>query len=96
MTAKLVYFYFLVILFHFFQEVHLYHFFSLSISILIYLSRSLSLDFDIINLKWVDPCYLVVVDVGERVHLIDIVQGDIAVENIRDMQLAYATTDFKV
>ncbi|VBB29510.1 unnamed protein product [Acanthocheilonema viteae] len=57
--------------------------------------RVLSLDFDLINLKWVEPCYLVVVDVDERIHMIDIVQGDIAMENIRDVQLAYATADFK-
>lgn len=49
-----------------------------------------------INLKWIEPCYLVVVDAGEKVHMIDTLQGDIAVENIRDVQLAYATADFKV
>lgn len=49
-----------------------------------------------INLKWIEPCYLIVVDVGEKIHMIDTVQGDIAVENIRDIQLAYATADFKV
>uniref|UniRef100_A0A0R3RHS6 Vps8 domain-containing protein n=1 Tax=Elaeophora elaphi TaxID=1147741 RepID=A0A0R3RHS6_9BILA len=57
--------------------------------------RVLSLNFDMINLKWVEPCYLVVVDVDERIHMIDTVQGDIAVENIRDIQLAYAAADFK-
>ncbi|CAG9535287.1 unnamed protein product [Cercopithifilaria johnstoni] len=57
--------------------------------------RVLLLDFDMINLKWVEPCYLVVVDADERIHMIDTVQGDIAVENIRDVQLTYATADFK-
>ncbi|KAM3723608.1 Vacuolar protein sorting-associated protein [Dirofilaria immitis] len=57
--------------------------------------RVLSMNFDMINLKWIEPCYLIVVDTDERVHMIDIVQGEIAVENIRDVQLTYATTDFK-
>ncbi|KAK6101739.1 Golgi CORVET complex core vacuolar protein 8 family protein [Brugia pahangi] len=55
----------------------------------------LSLDFDMINLKWVESCYLIAVDDVERVHMIETMQGDIAMENIRDIQLAYATADFK-
>ncbi|EJD76304.1 hypothetical protein LOAG_16732 [Loa loa] len=57
--------------------------------------RVLSLDFEMINLKWVEPYYLIVVDASEMIHLIDTVQGDTAVANIHDMQLAYATADFK-
>uniref|UniRef100_A0AAF5PPP8 Vacuolar protein sorting-associated protein 8 central domain-containing protein n=1 Tax=Wuchereria bancrofti TaxID=6293 RepID=A0AAF5PPP8_WUCBA len=55
----------------------------------------LSLGFDMINLKWVESCYLIAVDDVERVHMIDTMQGDIAIGNIRDVQLAYATADFK-
>nr|CDQ00097.1 Bm2704, isoform b [Brugia malayi] len=55
----------------------------------------LSLDFDMINLKWIESCYLIAVDDVERVHMIETMQGDIAMENIRDIQLAYATADFK-
>lgn len=49
-----------------------------------------------INLKWIEPYYTIIVDANERVHMIDTVQGDIAMENIRHVQLAYATADFKV
>ncbi|VDK61099.1 unnamed protein product [Onchocerca ochengi] len=57
--------------------------------------RVLSLDFGMINLKWIEPCYLIIMDSDERVHMVDIMQGDIAVENIRDVHLIYATADFK-
>uniref|UniRef100_A0A8R1Y1Z1 Vps8 domain-containing protein n=1 Tax=Onchocerca volvulus TaxID=6282 RepID=A0A8R1Y1Z1_ONCVO len=57
--------------------------------------RVLSLDFGMINLKWIEPCYMIIMDSDERVHMVDIMQGDIAVENIRDVHLIYATADFK-
>ncbi|VDN39910.1 unnamed protein product, partial [Gongylonema pulchrum] len=48
-----------------------------------------------IGLMWVEPYYLVIVDADEKVHLIDIMQGEVAVEDASAIQLAYGTADFK-
>uniref|UniRef100_A0A915PZI9 Vacuolar protein sorting-associated protein 8 central domain-containing protein n=1 Tax=Setaria digitata TaxID=48799 RepID=A0A915PZI9_9BILA len=57
--------------------------------------RVVCLDFGIINLKWIEPFYFLVVDASEKIHMVDTVQGDIAVEDIHNVQLVYATADFK-
>ncbi|VDN02696.1 unnamed protein product [Thelazia callipaeda] len=57
--------------------------------------RVLSLDYDLINLKWVEQYYLIAIDASERVHVIDPVQSDIAMEDICDVHLSYGTADFK-
>lgn len=49
-----------------------------------------------ISLMWIEPYYLIVVDADEKAHLIDIVRGEIVVEDISNVELAYGTADFKV
>lgn len=58
--------------------------------------RSFSLEFEMINLKWVDPFHLLALDSEERIHLIDISKGLIAQRDLSTVELVYGSADFKV
>uniref|UniRef100_A0A0M3IMQ5 Vps8 domain-containing protein n=1 Tax=Ascaris lumbricoides TaxID=6252 RepID=A0A0M3IMQ5_ASCLU len=57
--------------------------------------KSFSLEFEMINLKWVDPFHLLALDSEERIHLIDISKGEIAQRDLSTVELVYGSADFK-
>ncbi|KHN74752.1 Vacuolar protein sorting-associated protein 8 -like protein [Toxocara canis] len=57
--------------------------------------KSFSLDFEMINLKWVDPFHLLALDSEEKIHLIDISKGEIAERDLSTIELVYGSADFK-
>lgn len=67
-------------------------------SLKVYVFRSFQLKYDIINLKWIDSYRFLTIDPMEKVHLFDIERKDIieASMSISEMELIYATADFKV
>lgn len=58
--------------------------------------RNLVLNFDVINLKWVDPFHIVAISSDERLHVVDIALGETAEEDISFLELVYGTAEFKV
>lgn len=49
-----------------------------------------------INMKWIEPYYLLAVDSDEKAHLLDIGHGEVAVEDFAALKIVYGTADFKV
>uniref|UniRef100_A0A158R4B0 Vps8 domain-containing protein n=1 Tax=Syphacia muris TaxID=451379 RepID=A0A158R4B0_9BILA len=57
--------------------------------------RKLNVDFNIINMKWIDPYHLTAISADEHLHLVDVSVGKLAEEDLSSLELVYGAAEFK-